>query len=175
MKIAVVSYTMTGNNGKLAEKIAAEFQAEHIKVKELKKRKMLSIVMDVVFDRTPKVQVDSKIVEWCDLIIFVGPVWLGKVATPFRKYFEYVKENIDEYAFVSINGGGEVINLKIKEDLVKRTGKNPVLLKEFHIADLLPQKLKPTRQDTMDYRVDDEDIENITNSIKKIMQNTILN
>ncbi len=72
MKIAVISYSLTGNNEALAKSIAEEFAAEHIKIKESKPRTMGSIVMDIIFNKTPQVQPTPDRSVNYDLILFFG-------------------------------------------------------------------------------------------------------
>ncbi|WP_313344639.1 hypothetical protein [Sedimentibacter sp.] len=69
MKIAVISYSLTGNNEALANSIAEEFAGEHIKIKEPKYRTMGSIVLDIIFNRTPQVQPTPDRLKNYDLIL----------------------------------------------------------------------------------------------------------
>ena len=80
----IISYSLTGNNEALAVVIAAEFTAEHIKITESKPRTMGTIVLDMLFNRTPQVNPIVDKTEDNDLVLFMGPVWMGQVATPFR-------------------------------------------------------------------------------------------
>ena len=90
MKVIVISYSLTGNNEALANSIAAEFAAEQIKITETKPRTMGAIILDMLFYRTPQVNPIVDKVEGHDLVFFVGPVWMGKVASPFRAYFKHL-------------------------------------------------------------------------------------
>ena len=87
MKVVVLSYSLTGNNEILAANIAAEFKVGHVKINESKQRTMNTIVFDILFNWTPKVHQDIDKIDGSNMIIFVGSVWMGHVATPFRKYF----------------------------------------------------------------------------------------
>lgn len=144
MKIAVISYSLTGNNEALAKSVAEEFAAEHIKIKEPKSRTMGSIILDMIFKKTPQVQPMPGKLENYDLILFFGPIWIGQVATPLRAYLKYLLTNPCRYAFISISGGALGPNLKLADELKKRTGKEPIALIDLHIADLLPADPKPT-------------------------------
>ncbi|MDF2536881.1 MAG: hypothetical protein K0R18_3043 [Bacillales bacterium] len=105
MKIVVISYSFTGNNEALASSVAEEFAVEHIKIKETKQRTGGSIILDIIFNRTPKVQPTVDSLENVDLILFFGPIWMGQVATPLRAYLKHLKTNPCKYAFISISGG----------------------------------------------------------------------
>ncbi len=106
MKVIVISYSFTGNNEALAKSLAAEFTAKHIKITESKPRTMGTIIFDMLFNRTPQVNAIEDKVEDNDLVLFVGPVWMGKVASPFRVYFKLLKSKIGQYkyAYISISG-----------------------------------------------------------------------
>ena len=169
MKVIVISYSFTGNNEALANSIAAEFSAEHIKITEPKPRTMGSIILDMLFNRTPLVNPIVDKVEDYDLVFFVGPVWMGQVAAPFRAYFKHLKDRLGQYAFISISGGALGPNPKLAGELNKRLGKEPTVLIDLHIADLLPSNPKPTMKDTSAYRLNDSDIKVLTNTIVKTL------
>jgi hypothetical protein len=174
MKIVVISYSLTGNNEALANSIAEEFAAEHIKITEPKPRTMGSIILDLIFNRTPQVQPIPERLENYDLILFFGPIWMGQVATPLRAYLKHLKTNLRRYAFISIGGGADGPNPKLAGELEKRVGTEPVALINLHIADLLPSDPKPVRKDTMAYRINNGDIKKLTNIIVKTVRETII-
>jgi len=175
MKIAVISYSLTGNNEALARSVAEKFAANHIKIKELKPRTMGLIVLDMIFNRTPQVQPAPDRLGDYDLIFFFGPIWIGQVASPLRAYLMYLKTNPCRYAFISISGGADGANPKLEDNLKKRAGKEPVVLIDLHIADLLPSGTKSTRKDTSVYRLNSEDIKKLTDIIEKTVRKAIIN
>ena len=175
MKIVVISYSLTGNNEALANSIAEEFAVEHIKITEPKPRTMGSIILDLIFNKTPQVQPIPDRLENYDLILFLGPIWIGQVATPLRAYFKHIKTNPCRYAFISISGGADSDNPKLAGELKKRVGKEPIALIDLHIADLLPFDPKPTRKVTSAYQLNNEDIKKLTDTIVKTVRETISN
>ena len=54
MKTLVISYSFTGNNGKLANKLAQSIYADYSVLKENNRRTIFTILLDVIFNRTPK-------------------------------------------------------------------------------------------------------------------------
>lgn len=174
MKVIVISYSLTGNNEALAKSIATEFGAEHIKLTESKTRTISTIFFDVLFNRTPEVNPKAVKVGDNDLVVFVGPVWMGQAATPLRDCFEQLKDKPNKYAFVSISGGADGNNPKLAADLKKRMGKEPAKLIDLHIADLLPSNPKPERKDTMAYHLTDTDIKNLTNKAVATLNELVL-
>jgi multimeric flavodoxin WrbA len=171
MKLTVISYSLTGNNKALAASIASELSAEHISVTEPKPRTNATIALDMLFNRTPKVSPIVNDVGDSDLVIFVGPVWMGQVAAPLRAYFKRLKTSLNRYAFVSISGGADGPNPKLAGELSKRVGKEPVAVIDHHIADLLPSDPKPTREDTSAYRLNENDVRSLTNEIVQTLRN----
>ena len=169
----VVSYSLTGNNDSLATSIASEFGAEHIKITEPKARTNSAIVLDILLNRTPKVEAKVDRIDDEDLVLFVGPVWMGHVATPLRAYFKRLKGKHSRYAFVSISGGADGDNPKLEGELKKRMGAAPMTLIDKHIADLLPSDSKPTRKDTSSYRLTEKDIEELTDNVVNDLRKNI--
>lgn len=161
MDIAVVSYSHTGNNRALADRVARELSARHIEISEPKARTTGTIIPDMIFNRTPRVQPPPDIMDNYGLILFFAPVWMGHVAAPLRAYLAYLKRSPRRYGFLSISGGADGANAKLAGELMKRTGAEPTILLDLHIADLLPSEPKPARKDTSAYRINEADIKKL--------------
>ncbi len=157
MKVAVISYSLTGNNRRLAETFAKKIGAKHIAVTEAKKRTMGTTICDLLLHRTPKVQPVAETLEPSDLSVFFAPIWMGAIATPMRAFLKHYKKMKRPYAFVSISGGAGGPNGKLEQELLRVTDSKPVVLMDLHIADLLPAKPKPTMKDTSAYRLTAQD------------------
>jgi hypothetical protein len=173
MKAIVIFYSLTGNNQDLATSLAATLGAEHVRITEPKPRTTSKIALDMIFNRTPKIAVPVETIEGVDLTLFVGPVWMGQVASPFRACFKQLGPKIAKYAFISICGGADGPNPKLASELEKRLGKEPVCLLDLHIADLLPPEPKPTRNDTMAYRITERDVKHLTDAVVATLQETM--
>ncbi|HSW89584.1 MAG TPA: hypothetical protein VLH19_01800 [Patescibacteria group bacterium] len=176
MKTIVISYSLTGNNEALAISIASKFAAEHIKITESKTRTVLTIILDILLNRIPRSNPSAAAVadkvRGNTLVLFVGPVWLGHVATPLRAYFKYFKDVLGQYAFISISGGALGPNKKLAGELKKMVGKDPVAVINLYIADLLPPNPKPTSKDTQAYRLSRSDVERLTSTIMQTLRPT---
>lgn len=173
MSIAVVSYSLTGNNGALAAAVAKALSAEHIEIFEEKPRKMGTIILDMILNRTPRVQPHPSVLEQYEWILFIAPVWMGKVASLLRAFLKHIKARPQPYAFASISGGALNTNPKLADDLEKRTGKKPVVFIDLHIADLLPPESKPAMKDTSAYRLSDTEISKLAGVIADSVKNAI--
>jgi flavodoxin len=174
MKVLVISYSRTGNNDDVAESLAAAFAAEHIRITESKPRTMGTIVLDIIFNRTPKIKMPPvENLETYDLKLFVGPVWMGHIASPFRACFKQLGSKIGKYAYISISGGADGPNPKLADELKKRLKKEPVSLIDLHLANLLPKEPKPTRKVTMVYRINERERKYLTDTIVPALQKVI--
>lgn len=158
MSIAVVSYSLTGNNERLASAVAEALSAEHIRIAEPKARKMGAIILDMIFHRTPEVQPSPAVLEKYDSILLLGPVWMGQAASPLRAYLKHLKAAPQPFAFASVSGGALNANPKLMEDLEKRAGAKPMALIDLHIADLLPSDHKLTMKEISAYRLSSTEI-----------------
>lgn len=170
MSIAVISYSYTGNNKALADSVAKKLSAEHIQITEQKKRTMGTIIFDVLFNRTPKVSPAQNIIEKHDMVLFFAPIWMGMVASPMRSYLKYLKENPKKYGFISISGGAVNGNPTLEGNLEKLTGTKPTTLIDLHISELLPSNPKPDMKSTSSYKLNESDIEALTNKIIKELE-----
>jgi len=165
MKTLIISYSLTGNNEDLAASLASSLAAERIVILESKPRTMGTIVLDLMFNRIPKVEVPTKMAEDHDLVLFVGPVWMGHVASPFRACFKQLIPKIGKYAFISISGGADGPNPGLLDELTRRLKKEPISVIDLHIASLLPREPKPARKDTSAYRINGKDVKHLTDTV----------
>lgn len=164
MRIAVVSYSLTGNNEALAARVARELGAEHIKIAEPKPRGMKDIALDMLFGRVPATTASPEDLPKDAALLLFAPVWMGKVASPLRACLKGLKAGSSPYAFVSISGGadGPGSNARLSADLRSRAGREPAALVDLHIAELLPRDPKPTRDDTSAYKLTETDIKSLS-------------
>ncbi len=173
MKTLVLSYSRTGNNKSLAQSIVQKISADHIEVHESKPKSYLSIGIDVLFNRTPKTKIAPFDPNQYDFILFISPVWMGQVASPLRFCFNTHKNRIKRYAFVSLSGGADGENPKLKNDLTTRLGKEPELIINKFIKDLLPSDIEPTPQNIEAYTASKDVIEKLSDSIFNDLQKVV--
>jgi len=159
MNKIVITYSFTGNNGKLAKALADRLNAEIIIVQEKNKRSVLTILLDTVFNRTPKIDNIGQHLDQGDQLIFVAPVWFGKIASPLRPVFSFLKNKTIPYVFISLSAGADGINPNLEKEASKRTGKAPLKTINLLIRNLLPAEPKPSRQMLDAYRLTDQDTE----------------
>lgn len=171
MKKTIISYSLSGNNDKLATSIASLISAEHFRIIEKKRRRLFTIGLDMVFNRTPKVPLKLQKLEDHEIIIFIAPVWMGQVASPLRNYFKALKNKINNYVFISISGGADGPNPNLEAELLKRLGKKPASIINMLIADILPADPKPTREMIGAYLINPNDAKILAGNCLSILEN----
>jgi len=167
MKTLVISYSHSGNNKKLASGIADALGATHLALNEKGKRTVMKTVLDVILNRTPGYTFQMDQVEHYTKLIFVAPVWLGTVASPFRGLFRDLAGLQKDYAFVSLSAGADGENPGLEKELTRRLGKAPDVVINPLIRDLLPPELNPSRKDLDAYKLNDEDARLIIPAVLK--------
>lgn len=170
MKTLIVSYSLTGNNAGLASHLATALGADHVRITEHKPRKMGTTIWDTILKRTPKITMPETAPGTYDLVLFVGPIWMGQIASPFRACFEQLQDSIGDYGYVSISGGADGPNTKLADELTERLGHKPLHLVDLHIADLLPAEPAPTRKDTMAYRLTQSEVASVAETALAALQ-----
>ena len=156
MKSLVVYYSLTGNNDALAQKISERLGCDVVRIHTAKNRTKLSAFLDVIFKRNPKLQEYSIRFSDYDQLIFIAPVWAGKVATPMLTFFENEKRNIRRYSFITLCGGVAGQKQKIAEYLTSTLQQKPVTVEELWVSDLLVAGQKD--KDATHYSVRMEDL-----------------
>lgn len=126
MKTAVIYYSMSGNTGQTAEKIARQTGADLIRIEPVKEypstgfKKFLWGGKSAVMGDTPALQPYRFDVDY-DAIVIGTPLWAGTMAPPIKSF---IKENRDKLSGKSISaficcagGGAEKAFEKIKAEV----------------------------------------------------------
>ena len=159
MKIAILTYSFTGNNARFAAHLASALSADQIPVTPLTKVTYGTITLDLMFSRKPAINFSADSLRAYDLVLLVAPVWMGQVAFPMRRCLDALRKNTQRYAFLSVSGGADSNNPKLSDELTKRAGRAPLFVLDQHIRTLLPAEPAPTRDDTSNYVLTDADCE----------------
>lgn len=166
MKTLVVYYSFTRNNELLARTIQKRLNCDIYKIEETGKRTGLKILIDLVFNRKPRIKQHPHTISSYEQCVFVSPIWAGKIASPLKTFLLQEKYNINRYSFITLCGGGSG---EQKDKLVKRFTKlleqEPGLVQELWINDLLPQEKKNTIKYTSGYRIQSSDLEKFDREI----------
>lgn len=172
MKTLIAYYSYTNNNQKLAFQLQKTLRCHLLKIEELKKRTGFTILMDLMLNRKPPVKVFPYNLKEYDHIIFVAPIWAGKIASPLKTFLLNEKSIIREYSFITLcgGGGGHSQIEKIQKELATLIEKEPLKVGELRINDLLPPKKKDTIKYTSGYRIADDEFKVFENQINNFLE-----
>jgi flavodoxin len=171
MKTIIVYYSNTHNNEILAHDLQKKLSCDILKIEEVGKRTGLTILLDLIFHRSPKLKNhDVSLTHYTDFI-FVAPIWAGKIASPLRAFLLKEKERVKSYSFISLCGGVKGQADKIKKELKTILHDDPKLVKELWINNLLPAEKMNTIKYTSGYRVLPSDLENFKEEISEFVKN----
>lgn len=158
MKILVAYYSFTGNNEVLARALQLKLDCDLYRITEMKERKAITILIDILFKRLPKVVKPTVALQQYDHVIFCAPIWNGKIATPLKSFLNNEKNNIQQYSFATICSGRSGQYGWLCDELRNTVQKKPLALTELMINDLLPQEKKDNIKYTTPYRIQEMDV-----------------
>ena len=136
MKSLVVYYSFTSNNASLAVCLSKCINCERFRIETVKSRNGLSIFLDVFFHRKPLVKSIPVCLGNYDHVIFVAPIWAGKIATPLASFMIKEKQMIGQYSFISLCGGREGQWEKVEAELAEIMSKKPLAHVQLSVADV---------------------------------------
>jgi hypothetical protein len=106
-----------------------------------------------------------------DHVIFISPVWAGKIATPLKSFLMSEKERIKAYSFITICGGGNPKQKKnIEGELALTTQKKPLNVVELWVSDLQTAEKKDTRKNTTGFRIEVEGLAKFESQIRDFIR-----
>lgn len=154
MKSLIAYYSFTQNNEKLAKHLQKLLHSDIVKIETVKKRNSLSIMLDLMFRLKPPVKTVPYYLRDYDRVVFVAPIWAGRIATPLNTFLTKEKENIKKYSFVTLCGGAPGQKEKIQAELRSILKVVPENVIELWINNLLPAEKKNTVKYTSGYRIE---------------------
>lgn len=158
MKPLIVYYSFSGNNEFIAKLLKQKLNCDIRKVEEVKKRTGITILLDVLFKRKPKVREPEIPLTQYDKIILVAPVWNGRIASPMESFIEMEREHFKTYSFLTVCSGAEGQIEKVTDELYRLALKNPDTVAELKINDLLPPEQKGKIIYATPYRIKEKDM-----------------
>lgn len=173
MKTLIAYYSFTQNNEKLAMHIQKQLNCDIAKVETANTRNSFSILLDLMLNRKPKVKPIPCSLKSYDYIIFVAPIWAGKIATPMKSFFDKEKLNIKRYSFITLCGGSSGQKQKIERELVSILEKSPVKVLELWVNDLLPAEKKDTIKHTSGFRIEANGFEKFESRLSDFIKDEI--
>jgi hypothetical protein len=156
MKTLIISYSHGGNNELLANHLQNRLSADLFRISERRKRNRLTIFLDILFDRLPQIKEFYHARNLYEHYILVGPIWMGRIASPLKAFLTAEKSKVGRYSFISVCGGAPNQNLKIARSLRAVTGHTPEKVFELSITELLKQKGR--KESVTEYKLTTDDL-----------------
>ena len=158
MRTLIAYYSFTGNNALLAADLQDRLHADLYEIKEAKQRTALTILLDILFNRKPKIRQPVFDIDEYDRVIFLAPVWNAKIATPLRSFIHSQKDRLREDALVTVCGGRAGQLEIIRQQLTRLAGQRPFLVIQLGLNDLLPPERKRDTKNGMSYKIQKPDL-----------------
>lgn len=158
MKTLIVYYSFTQNNEKLAKYLHKILNCDIVKLETVKRRSGLSIMLDLMFHRSPALKTIPYYLRDYDHVIFMAPIWAGRIAMPLKTFLTKEKPNIKRYSFVTLCGGIPGQKEKIEKELASAVNIMPENVIELWINNLLPADKKDTIKYTSGYRIEPDEL-----------------
>jgi flavodoxin len=165
MKTLIVYFSHTGNNEILAKYLQKRIACDTLRIEEASRRTGMTILLDLLFGRTAKLKDHGQPLEIYSDFIFVAPIWAAKIASPLKSFLLKEKDHVKSYSFISLCGGATGQLQKITNELQKILQRDPKVVKELWINDLLPPDKINTIKYTSGYRATVADLENFKDEI----------
>lgn len=158
MKTLIVYYSFTGNNQALCGRLQRLLNCDSYRIMDVKRRTWFTILLDLLFNRMPKIQEGAPDIGKFEKIILLAPVWNAHVAAPMKSFIKREKVNLPAYAFMTVCGGRPGQEAKLRQELTKLAGKAPEGLLELEISKLPPGKNLQPKNNTL-YRIQEPDLD----------------
>jgi flavodoxin len=171
MKTLIVYYSFTQNNEKLALHLREVLNCDLVKIETLKKRTGFSILFDLMFNRESAIKTVPYYLRDYDHVIFIAPIWAGRIAMPLKTFILNEKANIKQYSFVTLCGGrSDTQKSKIQNQLKEMTGKAPEKVTELWVSNLLPNGKKDSVKNVSGYRIDPTELKQFDSEIHRVLE-----
>ncbi len=157
MNTLIVYYSFTKNNELLAGQLQQRLGADIFKIETLKRRSAFSIFLDLLFKRKPFIRKHQLSLRNYDQMVFIAPIWAGKIAGPLVTFLNEEKSNIRRYSFISLRGGGTGQQEKIEQELLTILSHAPEKVTELWISDHISADKKKNVTTVSGYRIQQGD------------------
>jgi flavodoxin len=165
METLIVYYSFTQNNAALARIIQQRLDCEMLKVETLRRRSAFSIFLDAAFGRKPAILKHNLPMANYEHFVFVGPIWLGKIAGPLKTFLSEEKGNIKRYSFISVCGGLTGQKEKIEDELTSIVGSRPQSVCELWVSEIVSEKVTKNAKNVSAYRIRSAELEKFKTKI----------
>lgn len=158
MSYVVIYYSFTGNNRLLASELQRRLGCECIEVREARHRSRMTILLDVLLDRKPRLEAAPASLAHYDKAVLVAPVWAGRIATPLAAFVARHRAELPDYGFLSLCSGVPGQPARIADELERLAGRPPLAVDQLDVNELLPAEHKNKVRYTSAYRARAQDM-----------------
>ncbi|HTI92390.1 MAG TPA: hypothetical protein VL727_17470 [Puia sp.] len=169
MKTLVVFYSFSGNNTVVAEELNSRLGGDIYEIKEMKGRTAFTILLDMLFNRKPRIRMPLFSTDQYHRVVLMAPVWNAKIAFPMQSFIRLEKDRLKEYGFVTVCGGRTGQQEKLEKQLLLLTGKAPMMVTQLSINNLVPSERIRTGRNTASFRVESSDLKYFEPAIEQIV------
>lgn len=120
---------------------------------------MLTIILDMMFRREPKIEALEYSISNYDHVILVTPIWDSTVANPLKSLIKREKDALENYSFISFCGfdrSGQ--QESITHQLADLTGHLPKAVCELKVCELFPSEQREEIKTISRYHVTSKDL-----------------
>lgn len=155
MTTSIIYYSHHGNNETLAKYLAGRIDGGIQRIVEVKKRTGLTILLDLIFGRLPRIEPIASPLGKDDHVILIGPVWGSRIAAPLRSFLQLYRSALPEYSFITLCGYEHPQQAAaLSAELERRTGRPPRALAELRVSELVPPAKRRNLRVINSYRVE---------------------
>lgn len=170
MNYVVIYYSFTGNNRLLALELQRRLGCDSVEVREAHHRSRMTILLDVLLDRKPRLEAGPVVLAHYDRAVLVAPVWAGRVATPLAAFVAQHRAELPDYAFLSLCSGVPGQPARIADELERITGRAPLAVDQLDVNELLPPEHKNKVRYTSAWRAGAQDMMAYGDAIDRFLQ-----
>jgi flavodoxin len=171
MKAIIVYYSHSSNNEALAHELKHRLGCDILRIEEEKKRTGFTILLDLVFRRDAKIKKPDVFLSDYNTVVFISPIWDAQIATPLKTFIKMEREQIKNYAFITVCGGREGQKKKITDQLTQLISKKPIIVTELVVKDVQPGRHSEIENFTHP-QIKETDLQNVKNEIQNFV-NTV--
>ncbi len=171
MSILIVYFSFTGNNRFLAEHIAQRIECDVCSIIEKKRRTMVTIILDMMLKRDPKIRPLEYSVSNYNHIILVAPIWDSKIANPMKTLIKTEKDALSNYSFITLCGYERIGQIEdITEELSVLIERTPKAVVELRISDILPIDKRDEIKAISRYQISSKDLLEFDSKINEFLE-----
>lgn len=138
-------------------------------ITEPRKRRYFTIILDMIFNRKPKINPLNISFQNYDHVLLLAPVWNMSVAHPMKTFIRKYKEKLSSFSFATVCIGREGQEKALNKQLLKLSGHEPHTLEEFKINDLVPLGHRNKPKYVSNYRLKPNEIIVFENKIQQLL------